>query len=157
MNRERSLLVTATRRCARLPSRRIVPLVLAAIAIVGIAAVVQPRWWPRLPSARVYVDGRLERGARVYRKRGTLLIWVGARSPYNQMSSWYLCWPRRRRVAWAMADFLDAPFGACSRYPTPRFILWPSEKWEVDPNLTIRDGVVEFTSVARQRIRVVPN
>ena len=110
-------------------------------------------WLTRIGGAAVAYNGQPSNSSRVYRwQDGRLLVQVQEQTG----PSFYLVDPVRRIVGIASpARFVFLPGGyVYSRDVPASYTLMQSAKIEVDPQLVIEPGAIEFNSFEKQRVRL---
>lgn len=129
------------------------------ILCVGLLLIVEAliltadHWWKELRQARVTFDGQLSDRSRVYRSPddGNLLVSLADEGE----GALYLIYTGNEIIGIANpSNFVLLPWYAYSRKLPPPFVVMQSAKIEGDPQLVVQQGLIEFNSFEKGRVRV---
>jgi len=134
--------------------RKLITVLVVLLLMVGEAILLTTdHWLTRVRGATVAYNGQPSNASRVYQRQdGKLLVQVQE----DTGPSFYLVDPVRRIVGIASPTrFVFLPGGYVYGRDVPAsYTLMKSAKIEVDPQLVIEPGAVEFNSFEKRRVRL---
>lgn len=125
---------------------------IALVMVIEALILTADHWWKKLGQARITYNGQPSSSSRVYRSReGDLLVLL---NPEGR-ETLYIIFTGRQMVGKAdEPNFILLPGFAYSRNVPPFFVLMNTAKVEVDPQLIVQQGLIEFNSLEQGRVRV---
>ena len=134
--------------------RMLIVLIACGLTVIAIGGLMltSDHWWKRWPQARVLYKGRLSNTASVYRSRDNNLLLI-LQEPGED--SFYIVYPERRIVGMPnRSNFRFLPGYAFSRAAPPLIANMKGAKGESDPELLIRNELIQFKSFNQAEIQI---
>jgi hypothetical protein len=129
-----------------------IALILIALGALFIYAT-SSHWWRELSNAKIIYNGQSVDSSSVYRSpNGELLVYLRGLSDERSL---FVIYSTENKVGLPNENqFVILPKYAYSKEVSPPVVFMDSAKSETNPNLVIKDNVIEFTTSRGRRVQI---